>query len=437
MDMLISDAKHCTLCGGSRSGKTFLLVLAVLARALRIPDSRHVIFRFRFNSVKQFIIFDTLPKVVKLCFPQLHPIDRYLNKSDWFIKLPNGSEIWFGGLDDKERTEKILGGEYVTVYFNECSQIPWPSIKMARTRLAQKMEGIQAKAYYDLNPASKRHWTFQQLIQKKDPLTRKQVRRPDKFGHYFLNPSDNAENLDADYLEELQDLTGKERARFWLGQFTDESDGQLWTEELIDYTRRTEDIPSMSRIVVSIDPSGCSGPEDERSDEVGIIVSGLGIDGHGYVLEDLSGRHGPEQWATIAESAYYRHQADTIVGETNFGGAMVKAVIQAHNPDLPFKEITASRGKAIRAEPIATLYERDKIHHVGFFPELENQMCSMLVSGYQGLKSPDRLDAKVHGLTELFPMLTRKEESRNWVPPKVHTRQRSASRYENSHRRRY
>ncbi|MCG7985055.1 MAG: phage terminase large subunit [Candidatus Thiodiazotropha lotti] len=436
MDVLISDATHTALGGGSRSGKTFLFVRAVIIRALREAGSRHSMVRFRFNAIKSSIIYDTLPKVIKLCFPDLPPAHKMLNKSDWFLKLPNDSEIWFGGLDDKERVEKILGNEYATVYFNECSQIPWQSVVLALTRLAQKTQSLRLKAYYDFNPPSKKHWTYMRFIEKRNPETKQPEQNPHNFGFYLINPEDNTENLDPEYLNMLRSLPEKARKRFLLGQFADESEGQLWTEELLATNRRMGDqVPEMLRIVIAVDPSGCSGPEDERSDEVGIAVCGLGIDGHGYLLEDLSGRFGPEQWSTIVNSAFERHKADRVVGEKNFGGAMVEAVLKAKNPDLPYKEVNASRGKVLRAEPISTLYEQGKIHHVGYYPEMEDQMCAMTVSGYQGLKSPDRADAGVHGFTELFPMLTQKAEDTIWTPPTVHRRERSASRFEK--RRRY
>lgn len=135
--VLSGPATHGMLFGGSRSGKTFLHVRNVALRALKAKSSRHAILRFRFNHIKTSIILDTFPKVMKLCFSG---VEYQLNKTDWFATLPNGSEIWFGGLDDKERTEKILGQEYATLYLNECSQIPWGSVGIAITRLAQLAE---------------------------------------------------------------------------------------------------------------------------------------------------------------------------------------------------------------------------------------------------------------------------------------------------------
>ena len=115
--LLASDAQHVMLLGGSRSGKTFLLVRGICMRAIKAAKSRHAVLRFRFNHVKQSIVLDTFPKVMGLCFPQ---VKYELNKSDWYATLPNDSEIWFGGLDDKERSEKVLGNEYATVLLNEC-----------------------------------------------------------------------------------------------------------------------------------------------------------------------------------------------------------------------------------------------------------------------------------------------------------------------------
>lgn len=405
MDALTSKAGDIALGGGSRSGKTFLLVRAVLIRALKEDESRHAIFRFRFNSIKSSIIYDTLPKVCKLCFPGLWE-ESTLNKTDWFLTLPNESEVWFGGLDDKERTEKILGQEYATIYFNECSQIPYSSVITALTRLAQKTKGLSLKAYYDFNPPSKRHWTYQVFVENKDPETRQPLPEGD-YAFHLINPMDNRDNLDSKYLERLQRLPEKARNRFLLGKFADDTDGALWNDDTLARSRRLgrvdQPLPEFKRIVIAVDPSGCSGEDDFRSDEIGITVCALGSDGHGYLLEDLSGRHSPQQWGKIAVDAYRRYRADRIVGERNYGGAMVEAVIRAESADVPYKEVTASRGKAQRAEPIASLYEQDKIHHVGYYPELEDQLCSFMQSGYEGLRSPDRADSAIWGFTELFP----------------------------------
>lgn len=449
MDVLSSSAMHTALGGGSRSGKTFLIVRALLIRAMTAPGSRHAIFRFRFNSIKASIVYDTLPKVLDLCFPDLPPLTTMLNKTDWFMRLPNGSELWFGGLDDKERSEKVLGQEYATIYFNEASQIPLNSMNLALTRLAQRCPYIdprtgeanvmRLKSYTDFNPPSKRHWTFQRFVAKVDPVSKAPISKPLNFGFYLINPGDNRENLPKEYLDLLDSMPTKERNRFLLGQFADDTDGALWTEELLHQQRvlgQEGSLPEWLRVIVAVDPSGCSGPEDKRSDEVGIVVVALGTDNKGYLLEDLSGRYSPEEWGRIACEAYDRHSADRIVGEQNFGGDMVRAIVHAVNPNLSFALVHASRGKVVRAEPISALYELGKIHHIGHFQELEDQMLAMNMGGYVGETSPDRLDALVWGFTELFPKMTRKKVDDNARMPQAVTQPRSASRFDRTQRRR-
>jgi len=414
------------------SGKTFLAILAIIARALKSPGSRHVVFRFRFNALKASVIYDTLPKVMALRFPGLM-VKCEMNKTDWFLTLPNGSEIWFGGLDDKERTEKILGMEFATIFFNECSQIPWASIVLALTRLAQKTSDLSLLALYDLNPPSRLHWTYIALVEKRNPETKKPW--PDEFDYafYLINPVDNLDNLDPGFIKMLEGLPEKARNRFLLGRFADDTEGSYWTEELMAQNRKLgqegDPLPQWLRVVVAVDPSGCSGPEDKRSDEIGITVVALGTDNHGYLLEDLSGKYRPEEWGKIVVEGYRRHEADSVVGEANFGGDMVRAVIHAVDDLIPYKPVTATRGKVVRAEPISALYEQQKIHHVGHFQEIEDQLCAMTPGGYMGLRSPDRADSAIWGFTELFPQMTKKAE-KGWRPPNVNTRKRSASRYD-------
>ena len=132
MNNLSADATHCALGGGSRSGKTFLIIRAIFMRACSVPNSRHLICRYRFNVCKTAIGLDTIPKVVRLCFPELPAADDMLDKTDWYYKLPNGSEVWVSGLDEEKRVEKVLGHEYASMFFNECSQIPWKSVETDR-----------------------------------------------------------------------------------------------------------------------------------------------------------------------------------------------------------------------------------------------------------------------------------------------------------------
>lgn len=426
-----SDATHIMAYGGSRSGKTFGWLRAVTLRGL-MHESRHAALRYRFNHIKASIIADTLPKMMGLCFPGLWE-KSHLDKSDWFLAFPTTdaqnqgptapkrwSELWFGGLDDKDRTEKILGQEYATLFLNECSQIPWTSRNMAMTRLAQKTP-LRLKAYYDCNPPGQNHWTYRLFIEKRDPDRRSFVANPNNFAALIMNPADNLENLDPTYLAELEAMSEAMRRRFLKGEFASMAESALWTIELLDQQRVIDGtVPEFVRIVVAVDPSGVKGEEDLRSDEVGIVVVGLGRDGRGYVIEDISGRMSPEQWGDAAVSAYDRWEADCVVAEVNFGGAMVGANVRAAasraerppgSMPVAFREVTASRGKIARAEPISTLFNQSKISLLGVFPDLEDQLCGMTTNGYTGTKSPDRADAMIWGFASLFPALTKATET--------------------------
>lgn len=423
--LLGSTATHILLYGGSRSGKTFLIIRAIVIRALAAPHSRHAVLRFRFNHVKQSVCLDTFPKVMRMCFPQ---VEYKLDHTDWYARLPNGSQIWFGGLDDKERTEKILGMEFVTIFLNEASQIPFNSRNMAITRLAQKVacnvldadgnsisaysgpQIMRRKCYYDENPPSQAHWSYRQFVKKVDPETGRALTEPEQYAAMQINPEDNLENLPSDYLNTLAGLPAKMRERFLKGRFQDLTDGAYWNSEDIEKWRSIgNDLPDMQRIVIGVDPSGSGEEENAGNEEIGIIVAGLGTDGNAYVLEDLSVKCGPRKWGNIVASAYDRHMADKVIGEVNYGGAMVEHVVQTARPRTPFEAVTASRGKAVRAEPISALAEQGRIRHAGTFMQLEEELCSFTKQGYVGTGSPNRADAMVWAMTSLFPALTRRE----------------------------
>lgn len=417
--LLASPARNVMLRGGSRSGKTFLIIRALIQRAINAPESRHVIFRFRFNAAKTSIWSDTIPKVLKLCFPQLRV--NY-NKTDFYLSLGNGSQIWIAGLDDKERVEKILGQEFATLYFNEASQIPWASIEVAMSRLAQNCKldpaiaeatgrtHLRLKAFYDCNPPSKLHWSYQLFRAKLKPGTKEALPNPDDYAEMKINPADNADNLPTEYFDVLASMSAAKRLRFEAGEWASEVAGALWALE--DRTAsdgavilgidasRVSDAPQMSRIVVSVDASGTRGAGG--GDDVGIVVAGIGVDGHGYVLEDATCNLSPEGWSRRAVEMYHKWGADRLVAERNFGGDMIRALIQTADKNVSYKDVVASRGKHVRAEPVAALYEQGRVHHVGFFADLEDQLCNFTTSGYVGDGSPDRGDALVWALTDLI-----------------------------------
>lgn len=398
--MLLSARRHTLLVGGSRSGKTTLLIRMIADRAVRADRSRHAILRLRANAARASIALDTLPKVFRMCHPgQLLKHHR----TEGYFSLENESEIWIGGLDDQERVEKILGKEYATIFFNECSQIPYSSVLVALTRLAQVVGGLTQAAYYDLNPASKGHWTNVLFGEKREPISRQPLENGDDYLRMFLNPSDNAANLTKEYLKSLAQLPERQRKRFFDGAYIDDLDGALFSYEGIARTRVGElALARRRRVIVAVDPSGAAGKDDERADEIGIVVAAQGDDGHAYVLADRSLRDAPAVWGRAAVAAYHEFDADQIIAEENFGGEMVRFVIRAADANAPVRVITASRGKVLRAEPVSALYEQGLVHHVGRFAVLEDQLCAFTTQGYRGEGSPDHADALVFAITELM-----------------------------------
>lgn len=407
--IIAGPATHILLFGGSRSGKTLLHVRNTVLRALKAPESRHVILRFRFNHLKASIIHDTFPKVMRIAFPGVkHRID----KSDWFAEFSNGSQIWFGGLDDKERTEKILGSEYATIYLNECSQISWGAREMTMTRLAQRVEQrfknaesniLKPRMFYDLNPGNKGHWSYKLFFEKRDPETKRPIANPGDYVHFQINPKDNEENLSEGYLDVLDGLSARARKRFLYGEYADANPNALFNDVDIDKHRVVDEtLPDMQRIVVAVDPSGAGDTNNESNDAIGIVVAGLGVDGIGYLLEDCTIKAGPATWGGVAAAAFDRHMADLVVGESNYGGDMVRHVIQTARPGTKYEAVSASRGKAIRAEPISALYEQGKIRHVGHFMELEDELCNFSTVGFIGKSSPNRADAAIWAFTKLM-----------------------------------
>jgi predicted phage terminase large subunit-like protein len=190
-----------------------------------------------------------------------------------------------------------------------------------------------------------------------------------------------------------------------LAELLEDVPGALWSRETIERASLAAicgpaEAPKLLRIVVAIDPAVTSG---EEADETGVIVAGLGADGHGYVLDDLSGRFAPHEWARRAVAAYRSHGADRIVAEVNNGGDLVETTLRVIDPNASFRAVRASRGKAVRAEPVAALYEQGRVHHAARLPVLEDQMCAFAADMERAASgSPDRVDALVWALTDLM-----------------------------------
>jgi len=228
---------------------------------------------------------------------------------------------------------------------------------------------------------------------------------------------ENRSNLAANFLAHIQErYAGTRLGRQELdAELLGDLPGALWSMAGID-AYRLRDAPVMGRVVVSVDPAVTN---TENSDEHGIIVAGMAEDQRGILLEDASINGSPMDWAKRAVSLYRSWDADGIVVEVNQGGDMVAQTLRTVDPDVNIIEVRASRGKHVRAEPIAALYEQGRVAHVGGFPELETQMTQMTTTGFEGDGSPDRVDALVWAFTELFPgMVERKPDISKLVMPR-------------------
>jgi len=233
---------------------------------------------------------------------------------------------------------------------------------------------------------------------------------------------ENRDNLAPGFIQQLAErYSGTRLGRQEIeAELLEDVPGAIWTRAMIEEARirhlpdglPPHDAPGhhralaaalgLVRVVVGVDPSGARSDDDEGADEIGIVAAGIDRAGKGYVLEDASGVYSPEGWGRTAAQVYDRWRADRIVAEANFGGGMVESTIRAVRRSLPVTLVSASRGKAVRAEPVAALYEQRKVAHVGVFPKLEDQLVAFTRTGYHGTASPDRADSLVWAITDLM-----------------------------------
>ena len=248
--LIKSIALHILLYGGARSGKTLLILFAILYRVKNFPGSRHLIARWRYSHAKSSIWHESLKPLVKSCgygSYQLYEADPV------HVAFDNGAEIWIGGFDDKERVEKMLGHEYATIYFNEVSQIGYEAVTLGMSRLAQTIPGLVNKAYYDCNPPSPLHWVHKLFIEKVDPVSGDRLQQPDLYRHLRMNPYDNEENLPENYIRDiLGALPDRARRRMRDGEWV-RAEGMIYEHFRDDMVIPYDELPAMEYYSVGLD----------------------------------------------------------------------------------------------------------------------------------------------------------------------------------------
>lgn len=318
--------------------------------------------------------------------PTYHPSKR-------LVSWPNGAQAW---LYNATEPDQLRGPQHDGAWCDE----------LAKWDYAQEMwDQLQFGLRLGEFPR-----TVVTTTPRPIPLIRKMVK--DDAVHVTKGSTrDNADNMAESFMREIENKYGGTRlGRQELeGEILDDIPGALWSRESIDDHRLKEPPQDLERVIVAVDPATSN---NEGSDETGLVVVALGRDedgyGRGYVLEDASLKGSPEEWAKKAVYLFRKWSADKIVAEKNQGGDMVMSVLRAADRSVPVTLVHASRGKVIRAEPISALYEQGRIHHVGRFDKLEDQMCMFSVDNIRSpsFGSPDRVDALVWGLTEIFNKIT-------------------------------
>jgi phage terminase large subunit-like protein len=377
--------------GGRGSGKSHFFADAMIGNANNVPGFRAVCIREVQKSLKE-----SAKRLLEDKIGEMGLSDRFVCLSSE-IKTPGGGVIIFQGMQD-HTAESIKSLENFSVaWVEEAQTLSARSLEMLRPTIrapgselwfswnprlstdpvdrffrgGEAVDGaIISRVNYTDNP-----WFPKEL---KAEMEFDRRTRPDRFGH------------------------------IWLGDYEPQAVGSIWNMADIEEGRRTEAPGDLTRIVVAVDPAVSS---EEHSDEHGIVVAGVSETGHGFVLEDGTTRGEPIKWARRAVAMFDLYDADAIVIEKNQGGDMCRHVLESVRPGLPIIEVHATRGKHVRAEPIAALYAVGRVHHVGSYPQMEAQMCQMTAAGYEGTGSPDRVDALVWAMTELFPKIVKKVDT--------------------------
>lgn len=387
---LLSPARYKGAHGGRGSGKSHFFAAYVVVKCATHPGMRGVCVREIQKSLRESVKLLIEDKIRALGLA-----DQFVVQQD-VIRTPGGGLIVFQGMQDHtaESIKSLEGFDWA--YVEEAQTLTERSLEMLRPTIRKP----GSELLFSWNP---RH-----ASDPVDQLLRGMELPPDAIV-VQANYSDN--KFFPGVLEEERKFDYRNNPQrydhIWRGAYEPQAVGAIWSRDVIHKSRVAE-APQLTRIVVAIDPAVSA---EKGSNETGIVACGLGVDDRGYVLEDYSCIAAPEEWARRAITLFDLLGADAIIIETNQGGDMCRATLQALRPGMPVVEVTATRGKHVRAEPISALYSVGKISHVGAFPELEHQMCSITADGYVGEGSPDRADAMVWAMTSLFKKMTQRPQS--------------------------
>ena len=369
------------ILAGRGWGKTRTGAQDIVLYALRNPNSQCA------------VVAPTAGDLRRVCFGgnsgilSIVPKECYLVSSDQKgyssstteMRLYNGSKITGYAASEPDR---LRGPQFHRAWCDEVAAWRYPEAfdqLMFGLRLGEKPQCI-------ITTTPKPSKLIKDLFSRKDTFV--------TSGNTFENEENLADSALA-MLKEKYEGTTLGRQELY-AEIIEDLDGALWNNALIDEARLPEDTEKdLTQIIVAIDPAVTN---NEDSDETGIVVVGKDLNNEYYVLEDVSGKYSPDTWAKKAINCYYEWDADRIVAEVNNGGDLVERLLRGIDENIPYRSVRATRGKMVRAEPIAALYEQRRVHHIGYFPELESQMCSYIG---ETKPSPDRLDALVWAMTEI------------------------------------
>lgn len=398
---LSTPCRYFIITGGRDSGKSFAISTALCCSLMGGCHGKNTLYLRQTLTSAHISIIPEFWEKIEL----LHAESQFDRTKTEIVNRQTGANIFFRGIQTSKGTNEAnlkSVKNVATVLIDEAQELV-DEAAFDRIDLSIREKDVPNRVILSLNPTSdKSHWIYRRFFQERGI--------PDDFNGIHGNTCyihttcyDNWDHVPDDVRDIIEEMRINKPAKYRnviLGFWGGEPENALWKRStMIDAHRIANPPGDLERIVVAVDPAVTN---REHSDDTGIIVAGsrrISGDQHYYVLGDYSLRGSPGEWASEAVRQYREYLADRLVAEVNQGGDLVEQTIRNIDPRISYKAVRATRGKIIRAEPIAELYERGLVHHVGIFPMLEDQMCSYC--GYDGQKSPDRMDALVWALTEL------------------------------------